>query len=144
MFKKTILLLTALPSLTVTSAHAATAIVVSSNGYYAVRGSEKWKVEKAIAKATELCQKNGGTDVKVLATISSHPLPGNGVLVESGRGVGAIVGVSLGCDSDEQAINVAYAMCRQKGGTNPRIITSWQYGSRHRNKTHGVTRVGKL
>ena len=122
MFKKVALILTAVTSLAIANANAGTALVTSSNGYWAVAGKDIWSTDQAVGKATRLCQKMGGVDIKVVATINSHPIPGNGAIAESGHGPGAIVGYSLGCASDEEALHAAYAMCRDKGGANPHVI----------------------
>ena len=56
----------AFASLTIANANAGSAVVVSSNGYYAAAWGQFLNADQAMAKASELCQKKGGTDIKVL------------------------------------------------------------------------------
>jgi hypothetical protein len=109
---------------------AGSAIVVASNGIYACVWGPFWSVESATTKATELCQKKGGTDIKVLMAAGSGSVVGArrwfGSLAASGHGQGAIVGLSFRCALPADADATALAMCRQKGGANPRIVVGWQ------------------
>jgi len=66
MFRKAALILIPLVSLIIANANAGSAVVVSNNGYYAAAWGQFLNAEQAIAKASELCQKKGGTDIKVL------------------------------------------------------------------------------
>jgi hypothetical protein len=75
-------------------ATAGSAIVVASNGYYAAAWGQFLNAEGAAAKATELCQKKGGIDIKVLASAGS-------VLASSGgRLCGAIAASGYGLRAD--------------------------------------------
>jgi hypothetical protein len=60
------------------------AIVVASNGVYAAAWGPLLSAEGAAAKATELCQKKGGIDIKALASAA------NGSVVGVSRGFGSI------------------------------------------------------
>ena len=71
MFKKVALILTTVTSLAIANANAGSAIVVSSNGCFGAAWGGFLNAQTAIAKATEVCQKKGGTDIKVLASRSS-------------------------------------------------------------------------
>jgi hypothetical protein len=62
-------------------ATAGSAIVVASNGVYASAWGPLLSAEGAAAKATELCQKKGGIDIKVLASAA------NGSVVGLSRGL---------------------------------------------------------
>ena len=64
MFRKAPLSLAALMSLTIANAQASSAVVVSSNGYYAAAWGQLLSKEQAVAKATAICQKKGRTDVQ--------------------------------------------------------------------------------
>jgi hypothetical protein len=66
MFRKAALILMALASLAIANANAGSAVVVSSNGYYAAAWGQFVNADQAMAKASELCQKKGGTGIKVL------------------------------------------------------------------------------
>src|SRR5271163_2818873 len=70
MFKKIALILTAVTSLAIANANAGSPIVVSSNGYFGAASGAFLNAQTAIARATEVCQKKGGTDIKVLASRS--------------------------------------------------------------------------
>lgn len=148
MFNKAALILTALASLTIANAHAGSAIVVASNGVYAAAWGPLLSAEGAAAKATELCQKKGGIDIKALASAANGSVVGLsrgfGSIAASGHGQSAIVGFSFRLSSGPEANSAALAMCRAKGAANPRIVVAWvERGNGWRDETPG-TRVGKL
>src|SRR5271166_2846208 len=129
MFRKAALVLMALASLTIANAQASSAVVVSSNGHYAAAWGQLLSKEQAIAKATAICQKKGGTDVKVLVSadgagpvVSSRRLFTS--IAVSGSGPNAIVGVGLWLALPSGADASALANCRDKGGTSPRLLAS--------------------
>jgi hypothetical protein len=131
MFKKVALILTAITSLTIANAQASSAVVVSSNGYYVAAWGELLSKEQVTAKATAICQKKGGTDVKVLVSADgAGPVVGSRRLFTSiavsGSGPNAIVGVGFWLPLPTIADASALANCREKGGTSPRLFTSWQ------------------
>ena len=71
-------------------------------------------------------------------------LRGFGSIAASGHGQSAIVGFSFRLSSGPEANAAALAMCRAKGGANPRIVVAWvERGNGWRDETPG-TRVGKL
>jgi hypothetical protein len=144
MFKKLALILTTVASLAIANANAGSAIVVSSNGYYGAAWGAFLNAQSAIANATEVCQKRGGTDIKVLASRNSDPSFGMlfGSIAASGHGPGAIIGV--GYESlPAKADGAAFVDCRQKGGANPHIVVAWK----ERDFVNGMlpnTRAGKF
>ena len=142
MFKKAALIFTALASLTIAnSAHAGgSVIVVSANRYLAVVHKPELNLEQATAKAIRLCRKKGGTDILVVASSASMSNPGNGAIAKSG----AIVGIGFQRITVSDAIAAAYAMCRQKGGTNPHVVRSWSEGNMPLNRVYPAAWAGKL
>jgi hypothetical protein len=121
------LILTAITSLAIANVNAGSASVVSSNGYFCAAWGAFLNAKTAIARATEVCQKKGGTDIKVLASRSSDPAFGMlfGSIAASGHGPGAIIGVGYG-SLPANADGAAFVDCRQKGGTNPHIVVAWK------------------
>lgn len=107
-----------------------TAVAISSNGFFG------WcrnggPVETASAKAIENCQKSGGVNPQVVASTftSSH-----GAIAKSGSGSQAIFGWSVGIvqrsrasrdEALEDAKSAAIALCKKRGGTDPKIVASW-------------------
>lgn len=141
MFKKAILLLTALASLTIANAYAGgSVIVLSSNGYFAVVHKPELNLDKATAKAIRLCQKKGGTDIRVVASSGEMAIPGNGAIVKSGT----IVGVGFQRVTVTDAISAAKAMCEAKGGVNPRVIRTWAEGNGILNRVYPGAWAGRL
>jgi len=125
--KKAALILTAFACVTVANfAHAGgSVIVLSDNGYYAVVHKPELNLEQATALAIGLCQKKGGTNIKVVASSSSMAKPGAYCVVKSG----AIVGIGFQCASSTEAYAVAVAACRQKGGANPHVVKAGTEGN---------------
>jgi hypothetical protein len=128
-------------------ATAGSAIVVASNGVYASAWGPVLSAEGAAGKATELCQKKGGIDIKVLASAGSVSASSGGrlfgAIAASGHGQSAIVGFSFRSHSGPGSEAEALAMCRAKGGTNPRIVVAWF----EQDAVNGVmpgTRAGKF
>ena len=143
MFRKAALILMALVSLTIANANAGSAVVVSSNGYYAAAWGQFLNAEQAIAKASELCQKKGGTDIKVLLSRNSDPVSGMlfCTIAASGHGPSAIVGAGYGT-IPPAADGAAFVDCRQKGGTSPHIVVGWK--ERSLDEMVPNTRAGKF
>jgi hypothetical protein len=144
MFRKAALIVMALASLTIANANAGSAIVVSSNGYYAAAWGQFLNARSAIAKATELCQKKGGIDIKVLASRNDDPVFGMcfGSLAVSGHGPSAIVGAGYG-SVPPAADGAAFLACRQRGGSSPHTVVAWK----ERDSVNGMlpnTRAGKF
>jgi hypothetical protein len=147
MFRKGAISLTVLASLTIANAQASSAVVVSSNGYYAAAWGQSLSKEQAIGKATAICQKKGDADVKVLVSADGDgPVVGSRRLFTSiavsGSGPNAIVGVGLWLALPAGADASALANCREKGGTNPRLVVSWQ--ERGLDDSLPGTRAGKF
>jgi Domain of unknown function (DUF4189) len=130
-FRKAALILMAFVSLTIANANAGSAVVVSSNGHYAAAWGQLLNADQAMAKARDLCQKKGGTNVKVLVSADgAGPVVGSRRLFTSiavsGSGPNAIVGVGLWLALPSQADASALANCREKGGTSPHLVAGWQ------------------
>ena len=126
MFRKAALILIPLVSLIIANANAGSAVVVSNNGYYAAAWGQSLNADQAMAKARELCQKKGGTDIKVLLSRNSDPVSGMLFcsIAASGHGPSAIVGAGYGT-IPPGADGAAFVDCRQKGGTSPHIVVGW-------------------
>ena len=111
-------------------ASAGSAIVLASNGVYASAWGPLLSAGEATAKATRLCQKKGGIDIKVLVSAGSGSVVGARwwfcSIAASGHGPSAIVGYSFRCALPSDADAAALGMCREKGGANPRIVVGWQ------------------
>jgi hypothetical protein len=142
--KKAIRLLMAFASLSVANAQARSAVVVSSNGYYGAAWSAFLNAEKAIAKATAICQQKGSVNIKVLVSRNEDPATGMIFcsIAASGRGPAAIAGAGYGT-LPAASDGAAFVDCRQKAGTSPHIVIAWK----ERDSVNGMspgTRVGKL
>jgi hypothetical protein len=126
-FRKAVLILMALASLAIANANAGSAVVISSNGYYAAVWGQFVNADQATAKASELCQKKGGTGIKVLLSRDGDPVFGTFFcsLAASGHGPSAIVGAGYGT-IPARADGAAFVDCRQKGGTSPHIVVGWK------------------
>ena len=83
--------------------------------------------DQAMAKASELCQKKGGTNIKVLLSRNSDPVSGMLFcsIAASGHGPSAIVGAGYGT-IPPAADGAAFVDCRQKGVTSPHIVVGWK------------------
>jgi hypothetical protein len=55
------------------SANASIVVVLSANGVYAFTKRAGVKVEKVQEIATDLCRKNGGVEIRVVATLGGGP-----------------------------------------------------------------------
>jgi hypothetical protein len=143
MLRKAALMLMVLLSLTIAHANAGSAVVISVNGYYAAAWGQFLNAEQAISKASELCQKRGGTDIKVLLSRNSDPVSGMlfCTIAASGHGPSAIVGAGYGT-IPPAADGAAFVDCRQKGGTSPHIVIGWK--ERSLDEMVPNTRTGKF
>jgi len=115
--------------------NAAQALAVASNGKWAVAYDQKTDVKDVSAKAIDKCKAKGGTDPKV---VYSNWHNGHGAIAVSDGGTGKIVGWSIGIggpraqtrhgfmgDPTKTAEKAALADCQKKGGTNPKVVSSW-------------------
>ncbi|HEY0793855.1 MAG TPA: DUF4189 domain-containing protein [Chthoniobacterales bacterium] len=119
-------LLLAVCSLGIMKAHAGSAVVMSTNGYYGYAYGSSLTQKAAEQKATELVRQKGGTDIRTVASVGGG---GYSSVAVSGKGPGAMIGAALGYRSSAQADYKAQQNCKQKGGSDPHIVRSWSNGS---------------
>ena len=104
---------------------AAQVLVVASNGKWDMEYEDYGNVNALAAKALAACRAKGGTDPKIVWSLSSnvmasHARIAHGAIAISDHGTGTIVGWSF----EPYFRNWPRAKddCRRKGGRNPKVV----------------------
>ena len=104
---------------------AAQVLAVSSNGKWDMEYLDYGSVNALAAKALAACKAKGGTDPKIVWSLSSnvmasHARIAHGAIAVSDHGTGTIVGWSF--EPNFRNWPRAKDDCRRKGGQNPKVV----------------------
>jgi hypothetical protein len=104
---------------------AAQVLAVSSNGKWDMEYQDYGSVNALAAKALAACKAKGGTDPKIVWSLSSnvmasHARIAHGAIAVSDHGTGTIVGWSF--EPNFRNWPRAKDDCRRKGGQNPKVV----------------------
>jgi hypothetical protein len=104
---------------------AAQVLVVASNGKWDMEYEDYGNVNALAAKALAACRAKGGTDPKIVWSLSSnvmasHARIAHGAIAISDHGTGTIVGWSF--EPNFRNWPRAKDDCRRKGGRNPKVV----------------------
>ena len=114
-------LLAGIAFLAAQNAHASSAVAHSSNSHLVA--SVAPSVEVAKRRAVEICRRQGGVNVEIIAATDAF---GYGAIAVAAKGTGSVIGVSLGNRSATEADLLAIQRCLKMGGRAPKVIRSWK------------------
>ena len=103
------------------NSRASSAVAHASNSHLVA--SIAPSVEVAKRRAVEICRRQGGVNIQIIAATNTF---GYGAIAVAARGTGSVIGVSLGNRSATEADFLAVQHCLKMGGKSPRVIRAWK------------------
>ena len=103
------------------NSHASSAVAHASNSHLVA--SIAPSVEVAKRRAVEICRRQGGVNIQIIAATDRF---GYCAIAVAAKGTGSVIGVSLGNRSSTEADLLAIQHCLKMGGKSPRVIRAWK------------------